>query len=129
MLKIEHLTKAFGDKLAVDDLSLHIAPGEIYGFIGHNGAGKTTVFNMLTGVYKPTEGNIILKKDTTQVRVVSEETATVLNRLLQTVVTQGTGARANMKNETGITTAGKTGSSTGVKYVNGVQVDIENTDL
>ena len=42
MLKIEHLTKAFGDKLAVDDLSLHIAPGEIYGFIGHNGAGKTT---------------------------------------------------------------------------------------
>lgn len=38
MLKIEHLTKAFGDKLAVDDLSLHIAPGEIYGFIGHNGA-------------------------------------------------------------------------------------------
>ena len=40
MLKIEHLTKAFGDKLAVDDLSLHIAPGEIYGFIGHNGAGK-----------------------------------------------------------------------------------------
>lgn len=41
MLKIEHLTKAFGDKLAVDDLSLHIAPGEIYGFIGHNGAGKT----------------------------------------------------------------------------------------
>lgn len=76
-----------------------------------------------------TEGNIILKKDTTQVRVVSEETATVLNRLLQTVVTQGTGARANMKNETGITTAGKTGSSTGVKYVNGVQVDIDNPDL
>ena len=61
--------------------------------------------------------------------MVSEETATVLNRLLQTVVTQGTGARANMKNETGITTAGKTGSSTGVKYVNGVQVDIDNPDL
>ena len=42
MLTIEHLTKSYGDKKAVDDLSLHIAPGEIYGFIGHNGAGKTT---------------------------------------------------------------------------------------
>ena len=42
MLQIQHLTKAYGDKKAVDDLSLHIAPGEIYGFIGHNGAGKTT---------------------------------------------------------------------------------------
>ena len=75
------------------------------------------------------EGNIVLEKDTTQVRVVSEETATVLNRLLQTVVTQGTGAQANLKGATGIVTAGKTGSSTGVKYVNGVQVDINNPDL
>ena len=41
MLRIEHLTKTYGDKKAVDDLSLHILPGEIYGFIGHNGAGKT----------------------------------------------------------------------------------------
>lgn len=49
MLKIEHLTKAFGDKLAVDDLSLHIAPGEIYGFIGHNGAGKTTTLRSVAG--------------------------------------------------------------------------------
>ena len=38
MLKIEHLTKTYGEKRAVDDLSLHIRPGEIYGFIGHNGA-------------------------------------------------------------------------------------------
>ena len=42
MLRIEHLTKTYGNTRAVDDLSLHIAPGEIYGFIGHNGAGKTT---------------------------------------------------------------------------------------
>lgn len=40
MLKIEHLTVKYGDKTAVDDLSLHIQKGEIYGFIGHNGAGK-----------------------------------------------------------------------------------------
>ena len=42
MLDIQHLTKTYGEKKAVDDLTLHIAPGEIYGFIGHNGAGKTT---------------------------------------------------------------------------------------
>ena len=41
MLKMEHLTKLYAGKKAVDDLCLHIAPGEIYGFIGHNGAGKT----------------------------------------------------------------------------------------
>ena len=41
MLRIEHFTKRYGDKTAVQDLSLHIAPGEIFGFIGHNGAGKT----------------------------------------------------------------------------------------
>lgn len=75
------------------------------------------------------EGNVILEKDTTQVRVISEETATVLNRLLQTVVSRGTGAQANIQNQTGIVTAGKTGSSTGVKYVNGVQIDIDNPDL
>ena len=42
MLRIEGLTKTYGEKKAVDELSLHIRPGEIYGFIGHNGAGKTT---------------------------------------------------------------------------------------
>ena len=47
MLKIENLTKVYGDKKAVDDLSLHIAPGEIYGFIGHNGAGKPPRLNPL----------------------------------------------------------------------------------
>lgn len=50
MLKIEHLTKIYGDKKAVDDLSLHIRPGEIYGFIGHNGAGKTTTLKACCGI-------------------------------------------------------------------------------
>ena len=50
MLYIEHLTKTFGEKKAVDDLSLHIAPGEIYGFIGHNGAGKTTTLKSVVGI-------------------------------------------------------------------------------
>lgn len=50
MLNISHLTKTYGDKKAVDDLSLHIAPGEIYGFIGHNGAGKTTTLKAAVGI-------------------------------------------------------------------------------
>ena len=58
MLKIEHLTKAYGTKKAVDDLSLHIASGEIYGFIGHNGAGKTTTLKAASGILQPTAGSI-----------------------------------------------------------------------
>ena len=50
MLQIEHLTKKYGEKKAVDDLSLHIYPGEIYGFIGHNGAGKTTTIKSCCGI-------------------------------------------------------------------------------
>ena len=61
MLRIEHLTKTFGDKKAVDDLSLHIAPGEIYGFIGHNGAGKTTTLKSCTGILNFDEGEIFIK--------------------------------------------------------------------
>ena len=58
MLKIEHLTKTYGDKSAVDDLTLHIAPGEIYGFIGHNGAGKTTTIKACCGILQFDEGQI-----------------------------------------------------------------------
>ena len=60
MLKIEHLTKAFGDKLAVDDLTLHIAPGEVYGFIGHNGAGKTTTLRSVAGIQQFDKGEILI---------------------------------------------------------------------
>ena len=68
MLKITHLTKTFGEKKAVDDLSLEIAPGEIYGFIGHNGAGKTTTLKSVVGIQQfdageITIGGISLKKD------------------------------------------------------------------
>ena len=58
MLKIEHLTKIYGDKKAVDDLSLHIRPGEIYGFIGHNGAGKTTTLKAVAGILPFDQGEI-----------------------------------------------------------------------
>ena len=60
MLKIEHLTKKYGDLKAVDDLSLHIAPGEIYGFIGHNGAGKTTTLKSVVGILQFDNGEIYI---------------------------------------------------------------------
>ena len=58
MLSIEQLTKRYGDKTAVDDLTLHIAPGEIYGFIGHNGAGKTTTLKSVVGILPFDSGEI-----------------------------------------------------------------------
>lgn len=58
MLKIDHLTKQYGEKKAVNDLSLHIQPGEIYGFIGHNGAGKTTTLKACAGILQFDAGEI-----------------------------------------------------------------------
>ena len=58
MLKIEHLTKKYGEKVAVDDLSLEIRPGEVYGFIGHNGAGKTTTLKCCVGLLDFEAGDI-----------------------------------------------------------------------
>ena len=60
MLNIEHLTKTYGEKKAVDDLSLHIAPGEIYGFIGHNGAGKTTTIKACCGILRSDSGEVYI---------------------------------------------------------------------
>ena len=69
MLKIEHYTKSFAFKKAVDDLSLEINAGEIYGFIGHNGAGKTTTLKAVAGILHFDAGEIYVdgisvKKDT-----------------------------------------------------------------
>lgn len=60
MLKIQHLTKMYGNKKAVDDLSLHICPVEIYGFIGHNGAGKTTTLKSVVGILQFEFGEILI---------------------------------------------------------------------
>ena len=60
MLKIEHLSKIYGDKKAVDDLTLHINSGEIYGFIGHNGAGKTTTLKSVVGILQFDKGQIYI---------------------------------------------------------------------
>ena len=60
MLKINHLTKTYGEKKAVDDLNIHINPGEIFGFIGHNGAGKTTTLKSVVGILQFDQGEILI---------------------------------------------------------------------
>lgn len=60
MLKINGLTKKYGDKIAVSNLTLHISAGEIYGFIGHNGAGKTTTLKCIAGIHEFDSGEILV---------------------------------------------------------------------
>ena len=60
MLKIDHFTKTYGEKKAVDDLTLHIRQGEIYGFNGHNGAGKTTTLKSVAGIMQFDSGEILI---------------------------------------------------------------------
>ena len=60
MIKVENLTRYYGDFLAVDDLSFNIQKGQIVGLLGHNGAGKTTIMKMLTSILEPSSGNIII---------------------------------------------------------------------
>lgn len=60
ILKVEHLTMRFGGLVAVDDFNLDLPKGRIMGLIGPNGSGKTTVFNVITGFYKPTSGRIFV---------------------------------------------------------------------
>lgn len=58
MIQIEHLTKKYGEHLAVDDLNISVEPGKIYGFLGPNGAGKSTTMNIITGYLAATEGSV-----------------------------------------------------------------------
>ena len=60
MLTINNLNKSFGSKRAVDNVTIHIAPGEVYGFIGHNGAGKTTTLKSVVGILQFDEGEILI---------------------------------------------------------------------
>src|SRR3989338_7335227 len=60
MISIKNLTKKFGEKTAVDNLNLEIAKGELFSFLGPNGAGKTTTIKLMTGLLKPTSGEILI---------------------------------------------------------------------
>lgn len=58
MIQVSHLTKYYGDFLAVNDLSFEIQVGHVYGFLGPNGAGKSTTMNIMTGCLSPTGGTV-----------------------------------------------------------------------
>jgi ABC-2 type transport system ATP-binding protein len=60
MIRVQNLTKRFGDVVAVDDISFDVHRGEIFAFLGPNGAGKTTTIKMLTTLLKPTQGSLEL---------------------------------------------------------------------
>ncbi len=60
ILETRNLKKYYGNQLAVKDVSLKIPKGTIYGLLGHNGAGKSTTLKMITGLMKPSEGEIIV---------------------------------------------------------------------
>ena len=60
ILQTSHLSKTIGGKNLVTDVSIHVKKGEIYGFLGPNGAGKTTVMKMITNLWKPTAGMVVL---------------------------------------------------------------------
>jgi branched-chain amino acid transport system ATP-binding protein len=85
VLKTDHLTIKFGGLTAVSNFCLTVEEGELVGLIGPNGAGKTTTFNMLTGVYKPTNGKIYLyEQDITKKRV-DQITALGIGRTFQNI--------------------------------------------
>lgn len=58
MITVEHLTKCYGDFMAVNDLSFEIGEGHVYGFLGPNGAGKSTTMNIMTGCLSATQGHV-----------------------------------------------------------------------
>ena len=60
MITVEHLTKCYGDFMAVNDLSFEIQEGHVYGFLGPNGAGKSTTMNMMTGCLSATAGRVCI---------------------------------------------------------------------
>ena len=62
MLKMDHVTKTFGKCKALDDFSMHVPKGSVYGMVGPNGAGKTTAISLLTGIYRPDSGSVTMEE-------------------------------------------------------------------
>ncbi len=75
MIEINHISKAFGDKVVLDDVTLSVADGSIYGLVGYNGAGKTTLLSLIAGLYRPDKGNIIADTKDGKSAVYANETA------------------------------------------------------
>ena len=85
LLQVDHVTLRFGGVVALNDVDFSIKRGEILGLIGPNGAGKTTCFNAMTGVYKPTEGEIRFNGDTISGRKPYQITALGIARTFQNI--------------------------------------------
>ena len=82
-LEIEHLTMQFGGLIAVNDFSVSVEKGKIHGLIGPNGSGKTTIFNVVSGYYKPTSGKILFEGKTLSGLPAYQITASGLARTFQ----------------------------------------------
>src|SRR5258708_18365215 len=63
MIRLENITKHYGSFVAVDDVSVHVRRGVVYGFLGPDGAGKTTTLRMIAGILRPTQGRVLLGGD------------------------------------------------------------------
>jgi branched-chain amino acid transport system ATP-binding protein len=83
MLDITGVTKKFGSLVAVNDVSMKVAAGELRAIIGPNGAGKTTFFNMISGFFPPTSGEIVFDGETVTKRAVTERVAMGMARTFQ----------------------------------------------
>jgi len=71
MIRLENLTKLYGSFVAVDDISLHVPRGVLYGCLGPNGAGKTTTLRMIAGILRPTQGRVLLGGDDVHINPLS----------------------------------------------------------
>lgn len=73
MISVDNLTKAYNDKNVIENISFNLESGKIYGLIGANGAGKSTIINCVTGVFKPDEGEILMDKSAVYDNSVAKE--------------------------------------------------------
>ena len=85
LLKLENITQRFGGLTAIADVSIHVDKGEIVGLIGPNGAGKTTTFNVITGVYNPTEGRVFYRGKEITGEAIHRVTAAGMARTFQNI--------------------------------------------
>ena len=85
LLKLENITQRFGGLTAIADVSIHVDKGEIVGLIGPNGAGKTTTFNVITGVYNPTEGRVFYRGKEITGEAIHRVTAVGMARTFQNI--------------------------------------------
>jgi branched-chain amino acid transport system ATP-binding protein len=85
LLTLDHATIRFGGLVAVNDVSFTISDGDLFGLIGPNGAGKTTCFNLITGVYRPTSGDVLFRGQTTVGLKPSQIAARGIGRTFQNI--------------------------------------------